>query len=72
MTTEHMNLRWTLADMDRLMERASRGATDSDLAFEFDVSTAEIRRLAERNNFFVRRHRLPPRLPPVTMQRDSH
>ena len=62
----HMNLRWSMADMDRIMARARQGASADVLAFEFDTTTVEIVRLAKRNGFFVKPARMTPRLVPVS------
>jgi hypothetical protein len=65
----HLNLRWSMAQMDRIQELARKGVAADDIAFEMDTSTVEIIRLADRNGFFVRRARGVPGLTRVTIQR---
>jgi len=62
----HLNLRWNMAQMDRMMLRAREGATADVIAFEFDTTAVEILALAKRNGFFVKPARLAPRLASVT------
>ena len=62
----HLNLRWSMAQMDQIMDRARRGATADAIAFEFDTTTVEIVRLARRNGFLVKPARMVPRLVPIT------
>lgn len=51
----HLNLVWTMEQMDRFEHRARQGASADDLAFEFDTTTLEIEKVAERNHIHVRR-----------------
>lgn len=57
----HMNFRWSMADMDRVIARARQGASADVIAFEFDTTTVEIIRLAQRNGFFLKPARMAPR-----------
>lgn len=50
----HLNLRWSLADMDRLQALAAARKTVSQIAFEMDTTEVEVRRLCERNGIWVR------------------
>lgn len=50
----HLNLVWTMEQMDRMKRRAEQGSTADVLAFEFDTTVVEIHRLAKRNGFWVR------------------
>ena len=58
----HLNLRWNMAQMDRMQERARGGASVDELAFEFDTTITEINALARRNGFHVKPARGLPRL----------
>jgi len=47
-----MNLKWTLADINRIEEMARRRRYLSDIADRFDVGAAEMRALLERNEIY--------------------
>lgn len=44
-----MNLKWTLADLDKIEEMAHRRRYLSDIADRFNVGAAEMREVLERN-----------------------
>ncbi|GHA15306.1 hypothetical protein GCM10007989_07590 [Devosia pacifica] len=48
-TTVHLNLRWTMADMDRLSEMLRKRHPVSDIAFMFGVHPQEVRDVVARN-----------------------
>lgn len=63
----HLNLRWNMAQMDRIIEMAAKGHDAEEIAFVFDVTGTTIRRLCERNGIFLKRLR-PAELPRVSIQ----
>ncbi len=63
----HLNLMWTMEQMDRMQLRARQGASADVLAFEFDTTIVEINALAKRNGFYVKPARMVPRLANVSL-----
>lgn len=41
MTTAHLNLKWSVGDLDRLKARAKQGGTAQEIADEFEGSDLE-------------------------------
>lgn len=50
-----LNLRWSVADMDKLQDSAKRGYGASALAFMFDTTEVEIREVCDRNAIYINR-----------------
>lgn len=56
MTTSHLNLKWTVADVDQIVRSAREGATAEQIASTFPNATAEeIERICADARQFVRR-----------------
>lgn len=54
--TSHLNLRWSLTDVDRFVGAYNRGITPRELGRQFNCSEDEIRAFIARNSAY-----LPPR-----------
>lgn len=52
----HLNQRWTMADMDDIERLVKQGWLTSDLAQKFSVSVGDMRKLLKRNGFHAPDH----------------
>jgi hypothetical protein len=64
----HMNLRWTMAQMDRIIEMAAKGHDAEEIAFVFDVTATNIRLLCQRNGIHLKKLRREPAMPKLSIQ----
>ncbi len=55
MTTGHLNLRWSLEDMDEIQRMARSGGDSATIAEAFLSTAEEIEALCARNGITVRR-----------------
>ncbi len=53
MTTKHLNLRWTIADIDTAERMARNRATTTEIARKLKASRKEVTDLCQRHGFKI-------------------